>query len=135
MQGPLNMLFMLALGAGGWWLTHWVINPILDIHRVRKRVHEELVYYAHIGAGAAAEDAPKMAAAFRRLAAELLREREAATWLVRAYLSVRRLDLEQSARGLIGLSHMLADAGGKQAAAPDAIAHGLLLPLSNQDRA
>jgi len=135
MQGPLNMLFMLALGAGGWWLTHWVINPILDIHRIRKRVHEELVYYAHIGADSPAEETPKTATAFRRLAAELLREREAATWPVRVYLLVRRLDLHQSARGLIGLSHLLAGAGDKQAVARDAIARGLLLPPSNQDQA
>ena len=101
----------LILGAIGWFFVHKIANPIIDITRLRKKVHEELFYTANAGwNGTNMSDAEKdrlkeTQESLRRLAAKISAIHISWPRYLIFYLKWKGFNPDKAAKGLTGLSN------------------------------
>ena len=94
-----------AVGAIGWWVTHWIANPITEFERTRKAVREEMYYTRHVQKDWRNDRIEQAEDVIRRLAARIEAASASASKPVRWYFRCRRYDLPTAYSGLTGLSN------------------------------
>ncbi len=129
----LPLLGTLALGAIGWWVTHWVANPIIEFHNLRRSIREELFFTEKVGDISEIDELRETQAVLRRLAARMDAATVAISGPFRRYLKLRKFDLENAKEGLTGLSNTLRDQTGSKALFRHKVETALRLPTAMTD--
>jgi hypothetical protein len=129
----LPLLVTFAVGAVGWFVTHWIANPILAINKLRASIIEEVTMSANVGPGSEVEELKAAQASLRRLAAQAAALAQSSGSVVRYYTRINRLDLGSASEGLIGLSNSLLDRSGSKAIHHDRLEKALRQPRTYTD--
>jgi hypothetical protein len=129
----LGVLLPVALGGVGWFVTHWVANPLLAVNRLRTAVHEELYRTANVGPSADLDELKRAQAALRGLAAQLSAVNASALTPVRWSFSLLRLHIQLAVIALTAFSNSLLDREGHRALFKRRVEDALRLPRSDTD--
>lgn len=124
------VLGTLAVGAVGWYGTHYIVRPWLEFRELRKLVHESLIFFANVRDRAYDKRYGDAETEFRKLAAKLSALNVSTSPLVARLFSIRGYDLPAAASALIGLSNQLDDTTGERAGLRFDIEKALRLPLT-----
>jgi hypothetical protein len=86
----------LLAGAVGWWVTNFYLRPRQRIEDLRRRTHEDLMFYANIGHGSLDSDKGAARLALRKDGAGLIAEAESASRQIKSWTHGRGWDLERA---------------------------------------
>jgi hypothetical protein len=123
-----------GLGAAGWFAANFLGEPLLRFARLRRDIHESLIFTANISSIIRVEIQNAGYDELRRHGARLEALWTTAPQLVRRSWVFRRYDLTGAATALIGLSNSLSDATGSRAIFRTRIQKGLRLPRDYTDQ-
>ncbi len=131
-------LLTLFLGGVGWWITHFVAEPVKRIYDQRRQAQEELLSFGNVGDAASRKERTAASAAYRKTGAGLLASQLAAYPWVNWWFQMRRINLKEGGKAMMSLSTlMLEDPERKLAPAQRIKRHhaekALNLPLTLSD--
>jgi hypothetical protein len=119
----------IALGALGWLAANFFGEPLLRFWRVRREIHESLIFTAAISDASLPGASGAAVVELRRHSARLTALWVAASPTVQRWWKSRAYNLPVAASGLIGLSNSLSDVSGNRAVFTYQVQNGLRLPL------
>lgn len=99
-------LFTLGLGAGGWWISKFLFEPLKEIYDLRRDVQECLIIHGDLSKDAPEDQRVAAAITFSRLGAGLVARHLAAySWVRWFCVNVLRLDIYSAGGLLIGIGN------------------------------
>lgn len=99
-------LFMLGLGAGGWWISKFLFEPVKEIYDLRRDVQECLILHGGLSKDAPEDHRVAAGTTFSRLGAGLIaRDLAAYSWVRWFCLKVIGLDIYSAGGLLIGIGN------------------------------
>jgi len=126
----LPLLATVAVGAFGWWLTHWIANPIVEFERTRKAVREEMYFTRHVQKDWHSHKIEQAEDMIRRLAARIEATSVAVSKPVCWYFQCRHYNLSKAYRGLNGLANAFRTTTEEKAISRHDVEIALRLPTS-----
>jgi hypothetical protein len=126
-------------GLVGWLVTSFFAKPLIDFYDLRRKVREEMLYTANIGAMHLQQESHKAEfdEAFhvlRRLGARILAMDIDPKWPLQLFLKRRGYNLAEAGGGLIGLANSLEKQHGEKALQKTSVQKGLKLPRDYTDQ-
>ncbi len=122
-----------ALGAFGWFATHFVAEPLLHFTRLRREIYEDLVFTANVGAIVKDDLIDDAMSKLRRDGAKLTALWHSTLPAVRRWWTSRGYNIEAAGGGLIGLSNSLTTENGQRAVFRNRVDKALKLPRDYSD--
>jgi hypothetical protein len=123
-----GVLFPVALGAIGWWVTNWLGNPLLRAYRLRSEAVELIFQTVNVGSRSDPDQVNEAQSLLRSLGARLLATHASAIAPVRALLRLLSLDLIGAANASLALSNSFGQDDGSRAVHRRDIEIALALP-------
>jgi hypothetical protein len=103
----LPLIGTFLVGALGWWVTHWIARPILELEKTRQQTYELLRFYRHLSKDWNAVKIGEAEDKLRSMAARTDAASVTASKLVRWYCRYfRGWDLAKAQSALHGLSNV-----------------------------
>jgi hypothetical protein len=101
-----SSLFTLGLGAGGWWISKFLFEPLKEIYDLRRDVQECLIIHGDLSKDVPEDQRVAAAIIFSRLGAGLVARNLAAySWVRWFCVKVLRLDIYSAGELLIGIGN------------------------------
>jgi hypothetical protein len=106
-QSLITFIVGLIGGAIGWWLAYHFAKPVERVDDLRRRAHEELIFYANIGTSPPEEEWRAAITVLRKMAAGLIASSESASPLVHWYIRLNKWNLEEAGGLLLAKSNII----------------------------
>lgn len=131
----LPLIGTFSVGALGWLLTHFALNPILRFYRMRERALEVMEYNANVFSRETDEKGYDDAIdEIRRLGVQLRALHHASNRIFRWYFGRFGYNPKAAGSALIGFSNSLSDKSGGKAGNRWDAEKALNLPLNSKER-
>jgi len=129
----LPLLGTFAVGAFGWWVTHFIASPILRFYRLREEARESIFFTANVSTRLESDPKPydDAVSELRRVAARLEALARTSSWLTRRFFVSFRYDPYKAALAITGLSNMLWTKDGTKTLMRHQAEVALRLPLED----
>ncbi len=100
-------LLTLFLGGVGWWITHFVAEPVKRIYDQRRQAQEELIAFGNVGDAALQKERSAASAAYRKTGAGLLASQLAAYPWVNWWFQTWCINLKEGGTAMLALSTLM----------------------------